>query len=238
METGFRNRPAARMGDRYIRQNFTFASNQISAIKHDAAGNLLDTQTCAAAGSNHQFTYDAEGRLVATAGMKYEYNALGQRVSKDNSSGVPQSLYLHDGSGNQIAELNASFVVQHVNVYSGSHLIGTLKGGAVYHAYSDWLGTKRYETNGSGAYSNSWPASRSAIAGDRARRLTGCHRSTSLTGREHDNESGLDYFAARYYQSQTGRWLLPDWSATPVPVPYATFSNPQSLNLYTRTRRE
>jgi len=46
-------------------------------------------------------------------------------------------------------------------------------------------------------------------------------------------ESGLDYFGARYYQSQTGRWLLPDWSAVPVPVPYAVFSNPQSLNLYT-----
>jgi len=46
-------------------------------------------------------------------------------------------------------------------------------------------------------------------------------------------ESGLDNFGARYYQSQSGRWLLPDWSAVPVPVPYAVFSNPQSLNLYT-----
>jgi len=219
-------------GGSVYQTNFTFASNQISGYCYDAAGNLLDTQTCAAAGSNHQFTYDAEGRLVATAGMKYEYNALGQRVSKDNSSGVPQSLYLHDGSGNQIAELNASFVVQHVNVYSGSHLIGTLKGGAVYYAYSDWLGTKRYETNGSGAYSNSWA---SLPFGDSETALGSGLDATEhhFTGREHDNESGLDYFAARYYQSQTGRWLLPDWSATPVPVPYATFSNPQSLNLYT-----
>lgn len=29
-----------------------------------------------------------------------------------------------------------------------------------------------------------------------------------------------------------GRWLSPDWSAAPAPVPYADLSDPQSLNLY------
>jgi hypothetical protein len=29
-----------------------------------------------------------------------------------------------------------------------------------------------------------------------------------------------------------GRWVSADWSATPVPVPYADFHDPQSLNLY------
>jgi hypothetical protein len=29
-----------------------------------------------------------------------------------------------------------------------------------------------------------------------------------------------------------GRWVSPDWSASPVPVPYADLTNPQSLNLY------
>ena len=65
-------------------------------------------QSCPAPGSNHQFTYDAEGRLVATTGYRYEYDAAGQRVAKDNSSGAVTSLYLRDGAGNQIAELNAS----------------------------------------------------------------------------------------------------------------------------------
>ena len=125
---------------------------------YDAAGNLLDTQTCAQAGSNHLYTYDAEERLIATSGTTYEYNAAGERVSKDNASHVPQSLYLHDGAGNQIAELNASLAWKHVNVYSGSHLIGTLdqSTGAVFYAYSDWLGTKRYEAGPAGAYTNSW----------------------------------------------------------------------------------
>ena len=53
-----------------------------------------------------------------------------------------------------------------------------------------------------------------------------------FTGKERDAESGLDYFGARYYASTLGRWLSPDWSAVPVPVPYANLTNPQTLNLY------
>jgi len=29
-----------------------------------------------------------------------------------------------------------------------------------------------------------------------------------------------------------GRWLSPDWSASPEPVPYGHLDDPQSLNLY------
>jgi RHS repeat-associated protein len=52
------------------------------------------------------------------------------------------------------------------------------------------------------------------------------------TGKERDSESGLDYFGARYYASNMGRWMSPDWSAKAQAVPYAKLDNPQSLNLY------
>jgi RHS repeat-associated protein len=45
-------------------------------------------------------------------------------------------------------------------------------------------------------------------------------------------ESGLGNFGARYYTWRFGRWLSADWSAVPVPVPYANLTNPQTLNLY------
>jgi RHS repeat-associated protein len=53
-----------------------------------------------------------------------------------------------------------------------------------------------------------------------------------FTGKERDSETGLDYFGARYYGSTMGRWLSPDWSSRPEPIPYANLDNPQSLNLY------
>jgi RHS repeat-associated protein len=53
-----------------------------------------------------------------------------------------------------------------------------------------------------------------------------------FTGKERDTESGLDYFGARYYASNMGRFMSPDWADKPEAVPYSDLSNPQSLNLY------
>ena len=57
-----------------------------------------------------------------------------------------------------------------------------------------------------------------------------------FTGKKRDIETGLDYFGARYYSNGLGRFLTPDWAASPEPVPYADFSDPQSLNQYTYVR--
>jgi RHS repeat-associated protein len=57
-----------------------------------------------------------------------------------------------------------------------------------------------------------------------------------FTGKERDSESGLDYFGARYYGSNMGRFMSPDWSAKVAPVPYAKLDDPQSLNLYSYVR--
>jgi RHS repeat-associated protein len=51
-------------------------------------------------------------------------------------------------------------------------------------------------------------------------------------GKERDTETGNDDFGARYYSNRFGRWLSADWSSIPDPIPYANFTNPQTLNLY------
>ncbi|MGA7317480.1 MAG: RHS repeat-associated core domain-containing protein [Silvibacterium sp.] len=58
------------------------------------------------------------------------------------------------------------------------------------------------------------------------------HFAYRFTGKERDSESGNDYFGARYYSSTMGRFMSPDWDSDPTAVPYAEFTNPQSLNLY------
>ena len=57
-------------------------------------------------------------------------------------------------------------------------------------------------------------------------------RLIKFTGKERDQELGLDYFGARYHGSAVGRFTSPDWSAKPVAIPYAKLENPQSLNIY------
>jgi RHS repeat-associated protein len=61
---------------------------------------------------------------------------------------------------------------------------------------------------------------------------TVCFPRSRFTGKERDAESGNDYFDARYYSSAMGRFMSPDWSTVPVPIPFADITNPQSLNLY------
>jgi RHS repeat-associated protein len=62
-----------------------------------------------------------------------------------------------------------------------------------------------------------------------------CRRSRS-TGKLRDNETGLDFFGARYFSGAQGRFTTPDWSAAPEPVPYADLEDPQTLNQYAYVR--
>ena len=61
---------------------------------------------------------------------------------------------------------------------------------------------------------------------------TVCFPQYRFTGKERDQESGNDYFGARYYASSMGRFLSPDWSIKAEPVPYSKLDDPQSLNLF------
>ena len=50
-----------------------------------------------------------------------------------------------------------------------------------------------------------------------------------FTGKERDTETGLDYFGARYYGSNMGRFTSPDSTA------YSSLKYPQAWNLYAYT---
>ncbi|PYT57552.1 MAG: hypothetical protein DMG35_20080 [Acidobacteria bacterium] len=95
--------------------------------------------------------------------------------------------------------------------------------------FADHLGTARVVTNAAGTIlddSDFYP-----FGGERPI-SSSSGNNYKFTGKERDPESGLDDFGARYYSSALGRWLTPDWSPAPAPVPFADLANPQTLNLY------
>lgn len=57
-----------------------------------------------------------------------------------------------------------------------------------------------------------------------------------FNGKELDAETGLYNYGARYYSPALGRFMSPDWSGKPVPVPYVNLKDPQTLNLYAYVR--
>lgn len=238
------------------------SNNQISGglYAYDAAGNISADST-----TGNSYLYDAEGRLCAmqqtidgtTEMIGYIYNAEGVRVAKgtlssfscNTSNGfTATTVYVLGPSGDQMTEMTnnaGSWQWKHTNVFApglsatyDTDLTGQTEGQVYFHL-SDWLGTRRQQTDYAGnpllnftelPYGdglNTIPVS-TTDAGD----ATEHH----FTGKERDTESGNDYFEARYYSSATGRFISPDWSAKEEPVPYAVLDDPQSLNLYTYVR--
>lgn len=206
-------------------------SNQVVGWSYDADGNLLND-------GRNSYTYDAEGRVVTLNGAQtYMYDAEGRRVAK-YSGGSISSIYLLGLGGEQVTELTSSGGWKHSNLFApGGRLVASYEGpngtaAAGYHFHlTDWLGTERMQTTAAGAQEEtcaSYPFGDGLNCTGTSADATEQH----FTGKERDAESGLDYFFARYYSSNLARFMTPDWAAAPTAVPYATFGDPQTLNLY------
>ena len=136
-----------------------------------------------------------------------------------------------------MTEVDANNNWKHTNVYAGGKQIGTYDGNVsaptLHFYFDDPLGTRRAQTNSAGVLEAVY---QSLPFGDgfNAPLAAGADDPTEnhFTGKERDTESGNDFMFARYYNSATGRFLSPDWSAKAQPVPYAKLDNPQTLNLY------
>jgi RHS repeat-associated protein len=227
----FGNRWTQTGGAYQISLMFTGNNNQAYGYMYDAAGNLLmDNQMCS-------YTFDAEDRITSVGGAScsgatYRYDALGRRVSK--TTGGASANYFYDREGRPFVEATSATAWTRMELYAGTRHVGTYSGGAsgtTYFDYADWLGTERSRTNSSGGVPV-YETCTSLPFGD-GLACTGSDVSPMhLTGKEQDSETNLDYFGARYYSNEMGRWMSPDWSAKEEPVPYADLTNPQTLNLY------
>jgi RHS repeat-associated protein len=212
-----------------VQPHFTFTgnNNRIDGDSYDPDGNLQNDGTNA-------YTYDAENRISTINGHQvYIYDATGGRVAKLSSSGVLSSVYILGAGGQQITEVNGSGQWEHSDIYTpGGRLLATytLATSAYHYNLTDWLGTKRMQTVASG---NQEEICTSYPFGDGLSCTGGADATEQhFTGKDRDSESGLDYFGARYLSSNFGRFMTPDWAASPSDVPYAKFGDPQSLNLY------
>jgi RHS repeat-associated protein len=194
--------------------------------------------------TSHSYFYDAESRITqvdgtagncATATACYSYDALGRRVER-TTEGV-KTDYLYDLSEHPVTEFSSScsmcWTVGYIYLNGG--LAAQYSGGTTSFVHGDNLGSSRIVTSLTGGVTDC-----NAFYPYGEQDTTICS-STSLTthkfeGKERDTETLNDNFGARYYSSSLGRWLSADWSAIPKPVPYANFTNPQTLNLYAMVR--
>jgi len=194
------------------------ATNQLSAATYDSAGNAYQAN-----GVN--FTFDAAGRIIAAAGVTYVYDGSGERVSKTGK------LYWRGSGSDTLAETSATDTNPTRYIFFGGKRIARLDPGATTPKYyvEDNVGSTELVTDYLGN-----PLSESLVFPYRGEQviLANDTNTYKFTGKERDIESGLDNFGARYYASTLGRFMSPDWEAKPTAVPYASFGDPQTLNLY------
>ena len=190
---------------------FDTATNRIkpaemAGIAYDTSGNLT-TQPNPGTGTDNM-VYDAENHQTsytkASAGTtNYSYDGDGHRVKKTDPSNNT-TIFVYNAGGQLIAEYTS----------------GTPSDGGTSYLTSDHLGSTRVVTKADanvkarydylpfGEEIDTNHGSRSLVTGYGASDET----RQKFTQKERDNESGLDYFGARYYSSAQGRFTSVDVS--------------------------
>jgi RHS repeat-associated protein len=190
---------------------------------YDPAGNLLTD------GLGNSYQYDAESKIKSSAGATYYYTAEGQRVEKAVGSTKVDTVYF---GGRPIARLSGSAWTDLVYVGGGllAEVPGTQTASPTYRV-TDHLGSVVETLSATGAVLSTQDL------GPFGEIFTGgISDAFVFTGKERDAESGNDYFGARFYSSDIGRFMTPDWASRAEAVPYSDISDPQSLNLYAYVR--
>jgi RHS repeat-associated protein len=201
-------------------------SNQLTGFGYDAAGNMTSNGTLG-------YNYDQENRLtkfITNITDIYIYDGDGERVKKS----VPAvTLYWYGATGNVLDETSGTgTLISEYIFFKGKRIARRDADNTVKYYFADNLGSASVITNATGAMppleeSDYYPY------GGEIPITNGDPNHYKFTGKERDTESGLDNFGARYFTSNLGRFMTPDWAARPTSVPYAVFGDPQSLNLYT-----
>jgi RHS repeat-associated protein len=207
-------------------ENFSVAAltnNQFSGYSYDAAGNMTNDPT-----EGITLNYDQENRITGASGYTYAYDGDSNRVKKSN--GTTGTLYWYMTPG-IVAESDLSGALKSEYVFFDGERVARkdFPGNSVAYYFSDHLKTASVITDSAGNIKSEddyypWGGELQFVNNDSNHYKYGGH--------ERDGESGLDYQGARYYSNGLGRFVTPDWSATPVAVPYADLTNPQTLNQY------
>jgi RHS repeat-associated protein len=194
---------------------------------YDNAGNLTSDPTTPVNG----IIYDAENRQTqytksGQATNYYLYDGDGHRVKKIDGSGT--TVFVYNVAGQLIAE------------YHSDPVPPPAGGGGTSYLTSDHLGSTRVVTKSDGTVKARYdylPFGEELGAGI-GQRTTGMGYNAAdstkqkFTQKERDNESGLDYFGARYYSSAQGRFTGVD----PATIKKARLLDPQRINLYPYVR--
>lgn len=207
------------------------------------------------------YKYDLSGNLIQDAeGKKFSYNGENKQIEVRNNNNQVLVAYEYDGDGNRVKKIVPGTGEVTIYVYDISGVLAAeytinapiINNPAINYLTADILGSPRVITDGFGnvvGRRDFMPFGEDIHAGIGNRTIGSKYDSDSIkqkfTSKERDEETGLDYFEARYYSSKFGRFTTSDeFLGGPEeliefdgmmghnPSFYAELAEPQSLNKY------
>jgi RHS repeat-associated protein len=188
------------------------------------------------------YDYDKNGSLILDAsGRRFVYDAEGRQKSffiPSNSGSTPDATYYYDGNGQRVKKISSTETT--VFVYDGSGQLSAeystdlATTPQVSYLTIDHLGSPRIITNEAGEVTKRQDYTafgEETVTADRTSGLKYTNPDElrqGYTGYQKDDESGLDFAQARYYNSAHGRFT----SVDPLTAS-AAIKNPQTFNRYT-----
>jgi len=186
---------------------YTYDANGNLVSQKDANGNMTTR-----AGVNISYNYDNKPTSIGSTTFVYDYS--GQRVKKNSTVYIGKLYECTGGSCNKY-------------IFAGHNRIALVtSSNATYYYHTDHLGSSSVMTDQNGAkygefyyhpYGKRWYTS------------GGSNIRHKFTGQELDDETGLYYYGARYYDPAIGRFV----SADSIVQDY---TDPQTLNRYSYCR--
>ncbi|MCS6328970.1 MAG: hypothetical protein H8K06_18065 [Nitrospira sp.] len=209
------------VGNRTTNGSVTNAGNQLTTdanftYQYDDNGNLT-RKTLLATGNYTQYSYDAENRLIqvqefaagnptAVTTSSYRYDGLGRRIEKVANGQTTR--YIYDGE-DILLEYDGSNVLQARYTHGPGidEPIAVTKGASTFFYHQDGLGSVTELTDSTGSVAKAYAYD---VYGNILESPGTVNQPYTYTGRELDQETGLYYYRARYYDAASGRFLQKD----------------------------
>ena len=236
---GNRKTAVTRIGETENRQDLVVNGrnnrvNETAGMSYDAAGNVISD-------NGKSFKYDAENRMVEAivnnVTTRYRYDGEGRRIKKTVGTAVTRFVY---GMGGELIAEHEGLTASPSTptkeyVYGPMGMLAEVTGSEVNYLTPDHLGSPRVLTSQNGIVVNRrdfFPFGEDIAVGVGGRSAGMGYGTDSLrhrfTGKERDQETGLDFFGARYYGNSIGRFTGVDTA----PIRRSHLLNPQDLNRY------
>ncbi|MGA9413411.1 MAG: RHS repeat-associated core domain-containing protein [Terriglobales bacterium] len=171
----------------------------------DANGNTLSDS------SGKQYSWDFENRLTqaivpGTGTTTFRYDPFGRRIQKSGPLGTTN--YLYDGKVLlETIDQNGSILARYTQGANVDEPLAEVGSGGVDFYQQDGLASVTSLSNSSGTLANTYTF-------DAFGKLTASTGTLAnpfqYTGRESDQETGLYYYRARFYDSSVGRFITED----------------------------